>query len=297
MGQKLKVAEIFYSLQGEGKWAGVPSVFLRSFGCNFQCRGFGMPRGEHTDAPEIIAKDVDKFNNYEDLPLTEFGCDSYASWHPDFKRFSPVMTTEEVVDKMHSLLPNHQWSINRPYFADKPGEPDVHLVVTGGEPLLGWQRVWPGIFALCRLRGLRNITFETNGTQELSQELCQYLEEFTNIYQDIDRVTFSVSAKLPCSGEKWEDAIKPDIIKHYQKHGHTYLKFVVATKEDVDDVDRAVSEYRSAGFNGPVYLMPVGGVPNQYHLNVKEVAALAMTKGYRYSPRLQVDIWKNAWGT
>jgi len=32
-------------------------------------------------------------------------------------------------------------------------------------------------------------------------------------------------------------------------------------------------------------------------LNVKEVAALAMTKGYRYSPRLQVDIWKNAWGT
>ena len=42
---KLKVAEIFYSVQGEGKWAGVPSVFLRTFGCNFQCRGFGMPFG------------------------------------------------------------------------------------------------------------------------------------------------------------------------------------------------------------------------------------------------------------
>ncbi len=73
--QKIKVAEIFYSLQGEGKWAGVPSVFLRSFGCNFECRGFGMPAGEHTDNPEQIAKDVDKFNKYEDLPLTEFGCD------------------------------------------------------------------------------------------------------------------------------------------------------------------------------------------------------------------------------
>ena len=35
--RKLKIAEIFYSLQGEGKWAGVPSVFLRTFGCNFQC--------------------------------------------------------------------------------------------------------------------------------------------------------------------------------------------------------------------------------------------------------------------
>ena len=76
---KVKVAEIFYSLQGEGKWAGVPSVFLRSFGCNFECRGFGMPAGEHTDNPEQIAKDVDKFSKYEDLPLTEFGCDSYAS--------------------------------------------------------------------------------------------------------------------------------------------------------------------------------------------------------------------------
>ena len=293
---KVKVAEIFYSLQGEGKWAGVPSVFLRSFGCNFECRGFGMPAGEHTDNPEQIAKDVDKFNKYEDLPLTEFGCDSYASWHKDFKKFSPVMETSDIVNKMQSLIPNNQWSSNRPYFADKQTE-DVHLVITGGEPLLGWQRAWPGIIGLCKLKGLQNVTFETNGTQELSNDFCQYLNEFTEFGKHYDRLTFSVSAKLPCSGEKWEDAIKPDVVKHYQEHGFTYLKFVVATKDDVNDVDRAVIEYRNAGVDCPVYLMPVGGVPNQYHLNVKEVAALAMTKGYRYSPRLQVDIWKNAWGT
>ena len=293
---KVKVAEIFYSLQGEGKWAGVPSVFLRSFGCNFECRGFGMPAGEHTDNPEQIAKDVDKFSKYEDLPLTEFGCDSYASWHKDFKKFSPVMETSEIVNKMESLIPNNQWSSNRPYFADKQTE-DVHLVITGGEPLLGWQRAWPGIIGLCKLKGLMNVTFETNGTQELSNDFCQYLNEFTEFGKYYHRLTFSVSAKLPCSGEKWEDAIKPNIVKHYQDHGFTYLKFVVATKDDVNDVDRAVTEYRNAGINCPVYLMPVGGVPNQYHLNVKEVAALAMIKGYRYSPRLQVDIWKNAWGT
>ena len=293
---KVKVAEIFYSLQGEGKWAGVPSVFLRSFGCNFECRGFGMPAGEHTDNPEQIAKDVDKFDKYEDLPLTEFGCDSYASWHKDFKKFSPVMETSDIVNKMQSLIPNNQWSSNRPYFADKHTE-DVHLVITGGEPLLGWQRAWPGIIGLCKLKGLQNVTFETNGTQELSNDFCQYLNEFTEFGKHYDRLTFSVSAKLPCSGEKWEDAIKPDVVKHYQEHGFTYLKFVVATKDDVNDVDRAVTEYRNAGVDCPVYLMPVGGVPNQYHLNVKEVAALAMTKGYPYSPRLQVDIWKNAWGT
>ena len=288
---KVKVAEIFYSLQGEGKWAGVPSVFLRSFGCNFECRGFGMPAGEHTDNPEQIAKDVDKFEKYEDLPLTEFGCDSYASWHKDFKKFSPVMESQDIVQHMHKLIPNNRWSDGNQF-----GQ-DVHLVITGGEPLLGWQRAWPAVINRCKLAGLQNITFETNGTQPLSDEFCKFLNEFTEFGRYRDRLTFSVSAKLPCSGEKWENAIKPDIIRHYQSHGFTYLKFVVATEADVEDVDRAVSQYRDNGFHGPVYLMPVGGVPNQYHLNVKEVAALAMTKGYRYSPRLQVDIWKNAWGT
>ncbi len=43
---KLKIAELFYSVQGEGRYMGVPSVFLRTFGCNFKCAGFGMPKGE-----------------------------------------------------------------------------------------------------------------------------------------------------------------------------------------------------------------------------------------------------------
>ena len=43
---KIKVAEIFYSIQGEGRFMGVPSVFLRTFGCNFKCEGFGMPQVE-----------------------------------------------------------------------------------------------------------------------------------------------------------------------------------------------------------------------------------------------------------
>jgi organic radical activating enzyme len=43
---KLRYSEAFYSVQGEGKFVGVPSVFLRTFGCNFRCMNFGLPRGE-----------------------------------------------------------------------------------------------------------------------------------------------------------------------------------------------------------------------------------------------------------
>ena len=43
---KLRYSEAFYSVQGEGKFVGVPSVFLRTFGCNFRCMNFGLPRTE-----------------------------------------------------------------------------------------------------------------------------------------------------------------------------------------------------------------------------------------------------------
>ena len=97
--QKIRIAEIFYSIQGEGQWAGVPSIFLRTFGCNFKCAGFGMQPGAHTDEPDKIYEEIkDNLDQhtYETLPLAQTGCDSYASWHKDFKQFSPWMTIDEL---------------------------------------------------------------------------------------------------------------------------------------------------------------------------------------------------------
>ena len=76
-----------------------------------------------------------------------------------------------------------------------------------------------------------------------------------------------------------------------------YLKFVVATEDDVNDALIAIKQYRDAGFEGPVYLMPVGGVESVYTLNNRRVAELAMANGLRYSDRLQVPLFKNEWGT
>ena len=286
---KIKIAELFYSIQGEGRYMGVPSVFLRTFGCNFKCAGFGMPRGEVShEATDIAATHtmITPFTKYEDLPLVSTGCDSYASWHPDFKDLSPMLESSAIVNRIMEILPHRRWE-------------EEHLVITGGEPLLGWQRAYPDLLSHASMNRLKEITFETNGTQKLTPEFDSYLHTWAHHHdQDFRReITFSVSAKLPCSGEKWEDAICPEIVCEYEDYGTVYLKFVIATEQDFKDAQRATAEFRTAGFTGHVYLMPVGGVESVYTMNNKNVAILAMKNGLRYSDRLQVPLFKNEWGT
>ena len=281
---KIKIAELFYSIQGEGRFMGVPSVFLRTFGCNFKCAGFGMPKGELSNEAENI--DATKYTEYKSLPLVSTGCDSYASWDPRFKHLSPLLSTDAIADAIVDTLPYKEWR-------------DEHLVITGGEPLLGWQRAYPDLLSHPKMKNLKEITFETNGTQPLSVEFGKYLVNWKWEQEGfLDReVTFSVSAKLSCSGEARNEAIRPDIVCSYQDFGYTYLKFVVATEEDAEEALETLDVYRAEGFDGPCYLMPVGGVESVYTLNNRRVAELAMKNGLRYSDRLQVPLFKNEWGT
>jgi len=286
---KLKISELFYSAQGEGRFVGVPSVFLRTFGCNFTCAGFGCKPGEASTEADEVAKNVHLYKDFTSLPLVNTGCDSYASWHPAFKDLSPTIETKDLVDKMLALTPNNMWM--------QDNGNDVHLVITGGEPLLGWQRAYAEMLLHDRMRDLRNITFETNGTQKISDSFGIFLKEWgRNPPFATRQVTFSVSAKLSASGEKWEEAICPDIVASYQQFGKVYLKFVVETEEHFAEVEKAVEEFRDGGFKGVVFVMPQGGVVTPYAANRVKVADWALSKGYYYSPRLHVDLWGNGWG-
>jgi organic radical activating enzyme len=282
---KLKIAELFYSIQGEGRYMGVPSVFLRTFGCNFKCSGFGLPKGQISTEVEKIAENINDFKTYQELPLVSTGCDSYASWDPRFKHLSPVLDTSAVADAICDILPYKTWA-------------DEHLVITGGEPLLGWQRAYPDLLNHPKMVGLKEITFETNGTQKLTPEFKEYLIMWQMPEIDYSKeITFSVSAKLSCSGEERNEAIRPDVVCEYEEVGYTYLKFVVATEEDAEEALETLDIYRAEGFKGPCYLMPVGGVESVYALNNRAVADMAMKAGLRYSDRLQVPLFKNEWGT
>jgi organic radical activating enzyme len=198
-----------------------------------------------------------------------------------------LLTTDAIADAIVDTLPHKEWR-------------DEHLVITGGEPLLGWQKQFPDLLSLPKMRGLKEITFETNGTMRLTKGFKDFLTAWQQPPLGCTKdheITFSVSAKLPCSGEPWDDAIKPEVVCDYENYGYVYLKFVIAKEEDLKDAERAVEEFRAGGFKGPVYVMPVGGVERVYALNNRSVAEMAMRKGWRYSDRLQVPLFKNEWGT
>jgi|15BtaG_2_1085339.scaffolds.fasta_scaffold00177_12 organic radical activating enzyme len=290
--KKLRYSEAFYSIQGEGKFVGVPSVFLRTFGCNFRCKNFGRPAGSENgrynpEVLELINNNVHKETaTFEELPIVHTGCDTYASIYPEFKDFNKQATIDDVVEHLLSLTPEGKWTMDN-------GQ-DIHLVMTGGEPLLAWQRLYVELFEHPRMQDLKNVTFETNTTQHLHVDFFNYLND-----NDRLTVTFSCSPKLSVSGESWDNAIKPDIAVNYSAldGSDIYLKFVVANSDDFDEVTRAVQEYRKAGLECPVYLMPLGGRSEEYNLNIQEVAEACMERGWRFTPRLHITLFGNAWGT
>jgi len=296
---KLRYSEAFYSVQGEGKFVGVPSVFLRTFGCNFRCMNFGT--GETKDrwtlhkegkkyndeVAELIAKDVHKTTKeFNDLPIIHTGCDTYASIYPEFKHFNKLAEVDEVVEHLLSLTPEGKWTMDN-------GQ-DIHLILTGGEPLLAWQKLYIDLFEHPKMQDLKNVTFETNTTQRLHDDFYNYLNNQTRF-----TVTWSCSPKLSVSGEPWDTAILPAVASQYShiNGSDIYLKFVVATQDDFDEVSRAVDAYKSAGLQCPVYLMPLGGRSEEYSLNVKDVAEACMARGWRFTPRLHISLFGNAWGT
>ena len=289
---KLRYSEAFYSVQGEGKYVGVPSVFLRTFGCNFRCQNFGLNKDRektryNPEVEQLIKDGVhEKVEKFEDLPIIHTGCDTYASIYPEFKHLVFDRTIDEVVEHLLSLTPEGKWT--------QDNGQDIHLILTGGEPLLAWQKLYVELFQHPRMQDLKNVTFETNTTQHLYDELFDYFNSNEKL-----QVTFSCSPKLSVSGESWDDAIKPNIAYEYNilDASDVYLKFVVSDRNDVDEVTRAVQQYRDAGLECPVYLMPMGGRSEEYSLNVQEVAELCMAQGWRFTPRLHISLFGNAWGT
>lgn len=284
-----RVVEVFKSIQGEGHHVGAPSIFVRFFLCNLQCAGFGMPEGEKSTERDEIAKNIEQFKTLADVPLARTGCDSFVAWDKRFRHLSSKMTADDLIAE-----------ILRVHGSDDLG--DTHLVFTGGEPLLQFKTVYGRermIHLLARLsedHGLKHVTFETNGTIPLSAQML------VGGYETI-HFTMSVSPKMRASGEPRSKAWNYAALKSFYTVGDrqdpmttTVFKFVVKDEVDVKEVESFLFDFPFID-RSMVYLMPVGGCQEEYQENARPVAELALRRGFKYSPRLHVDLWGNSWAT
>lgn len=238
----LPINELFCSLQGEGKLSGVPSVFVRSSGCNLRC----------------------------------WFCDSYhTSWEPT----GAWLSIDDIVEEVLSY------------------EQADHVVFTGGEPMIHEESV--ELLDELADHGYHT-TVETNGT----------------IYRDAAIDLASISPKLASStptperdpkgdgewAERHEDRrIDMDTLSKLVDTYGTQLKFVVTGADDMPEIEGLVERLRDEVTtmipDDDVLLMPEGMTREELDEKRNDVAALATEYGYRYTPRLHVDLWNDAPGT
>ena len=217
----MKIAELFYSIQGEGSLVGVPSVFIRTSGCNLRCAWCDTP---------------------------------YTSWQPE----GADLTLNQIVDEVKA-------------------HPARHVVVTGGEPMIA-----PEIIALTeRLRGLDlHITVETAGT----------------VFQPVACDLMSISPKLANStpNGRWAAQhdrlrIQPGVLLELMARYPYQLKFVIEKADDLDEVRALIGALRAD--RSRVILMPEGTDRDRLRERGVWLAEICKQEGFRFSPRLHVDLW------
>ena len=228
------ISEIFYSIQGEGSLAGVPTVFIRTSGCNLRCVWCDTP---------------------------------YASWNPT----GTEMSIEEI---LNAVTPH----------------PAAHVVLTGGEPMIA-----KGMHDLAtRLRKLgKHITIETAGTIAPNGIAC----DLASLSPKLAHSTPSAENAGAWSARHERDRWQPDIIRQWIDHCDYQLKFVVSTENDVQEIIDLLEKNTIEVPPHKILLMPEGTDAAALHACAPQVAEWCKQHGFRYTPRLHIDLYGNTMGT
>lgn len=252
----LEINEIFGpTIQGEGKLVGTPSVFIRFGKCNFKCEGFNV----EYETPSGIKK---------------CACDTYYAVDPEFKdTWTKYKTYEELVEEVNKLLGTYNYDYK------------MDIVITGGEPLLYWNKEeFQKLLKHYSSLGHR-ITIETNASLNLNIE-----EEYQK------NIVFSMSVKLSNSLEPLKKRVNYETLnKILSSTKDSYLKFVI-DKNFLEDAKNEIKEILSNIPKCEVYLMPMGDTAQTINTNDKAVIAMAIQNGYKYCDRLHIRVWNNKRG-
>lgn len=293
---RYKISEIFYSPQGEGRYTGQLTAWVRTFSCNLQCDGFGQK--DPTDPSTFILPykdfDVSTVSRIEDLPVFDYGCDSSYSWSAKFKNLCPSMTSAEIAGNLLNQLPGKSFWQNQ-------ANNYIHLAFTGGEPLMPkGQKMIVDVIETLKRNGEfpERVTVETNGTQVIGEELDFLVE---NYYSGLYEFFASVSPKLfHVSGEPADRAMNIDAIKSIGRTFRTgQLKFVVSNDDKAwKEMEQVIKLYRTHGVHYPVYVMPVGATAEQQGTDhIKQIAYRALDNGYNIAARVHTYLFGNVIGS
>jgi 7-carboxy-7-deazaguanine synthase len=227
---RLRIAETFTSIQGEGSLIGTPSFFIRTTGCNLRC--------EWCDTP-------------------------YTSWRPEGVWRSIAELVAEV--------PSHV----------------RHVVVTGGEPML-WAGL-PALTAALRGRGL-HVTIETAGT--IHQSLaCDLMSVSPKLANSDPGPAHPVGLRDEHRARRSEREALRRLLVEYG----CQLKFVIGAPSDLDEVEALLVELGVAA-REDVFLMPLGTRGDELAERGRWLAELCLRRGYRFTPRLHIDLWGDTRG-
>lgn len=297
---RVRYSEIFFSFQGEAELAGKPSVWLRFFGCNLNCHGFGQknPTDPSTYVLPYETFDVSTVKHVNDLPVWSTGCDSSYSWSTKYKDLAHDVDINELVD----LLVDENRSIHNPdgLFVHPGSGQDTMMCFTGGEPMLQQKAIMETLREMSRRNNMpKTVTIETNATKTLSNELREFI---AREFRDLGGVRWhwAMSPKLySVSGER--DAISAENIYDYSSAVSTcVLKFVCnGTQENWDELDGHLEriKFLCGRFMPAVWIMPVGATKDaQEHPDIADLCIEAMQRGYNVATRNQCYVWGNIIG-
>ena len=228
------IAEIFHSLQGEGELAGVPSVFVRTSGCNLRC-------------------------NWCDTP--------YASWRPE----GAPMTIAEIV-------------------AEVRRHPARHVVLTGGEPMLA-----PGIRELAAelKQSGHHITIETAATIPPGDIACDLASLSPKLKNSAPDARLDNAWRVRHEQLRWQ----PEVVRAWLDRYPFQLKFVVVRPDDVGEIEALLAELGRVIPRAKVLLMPEGTTVEALRARAGWLGELCKARGYRYAPRLHIELYGNKRGT
>lgn len=306
--KKYRYSEIFgKTIQGEGLYTGVTTSWVRFFGCNLECNGFGQIEPTNPETYELPYQKIDltDITHVTDLPVFDYGCDSSYSWSKKFRHLSPMATATEIANEIKKVTASE---FNPDGLFAHPSGQHIHMCFTGGEPIMS-QHALIDILQTQKNQGnLPNyVTVETNGTQDLKQPIKDMI---ANNYASSklapegvvwpEREWFwSVSPKLfTTSGEKNENAIKPEVVAEYYKQSNKgQLKFVVnGSQATWDELDRVLELYREVGVDWDVWIMPVGATSaGQENIQAK-ICEQTFDRGFYFAPRVHAWVFDNVIG-